>query len=463
MKISNPRHAGRGDAALLPREALPEMESESALRMESGVVTGCEDDPRDGEDSLGKALRGQEMGSLDEYEADQRLPLERDWDTEGKEELNEIEADILFKVTSMAKEQDDESSDSGMESDGDSDVDTESETESDDDDDDYDPNKTTGSRRRVGTSKSSKNVNTKRMPKQAAKDDGKRKSKPKKHISYEFCPPAHRLPILRLLSKHFCLHPLLPERHGQTRSSNEIYRDSVREMYLQCKNNQLREVWAYMWVNWYSPVKWRLWARSSYDQAISCRRTTMVVEAMWRNYKRLVLYLHNRPRVDFATYALVTQTLPSYRHKLLRMTNNPREGRAPALHGEQAPIHKEWLTLYDRKSNGTYDTNIEEWRCSCGYQKYNSYMLCKHLVQLLPRPGPDWWATVIRRPTIPFYDIRGLLSPEARAQVPEPDELGNYSWLKRMHGGRCEPNIQAIPSLPVCIHHFNAFTLTWYA
>ena len=402
--------------------------------MESGVVTGCEDNPEDGDGGLEKVLHGQEMGSLDEYEANQLLPLERDWDSKGEEELGEIEADILFKVTSMAKEQEDEASDSSTESDGDSDINTESEMDSDHGDDDYNPNKTIRSSRRAGMSKPSKKVDPKRIPKQAPKDNSTRKSKPKKHISYEFCPPAHRLPILRLLSKHFCSHPLLPERHGQPRSSCEIYRDSVREMYLQCKNNQLREVWAYMWVNWYCPSKWRLWARSSYAQAICCRRTTMVVEAMWRSYKRLVLYLHNCPRVDFATYALVTQTLPVYRHKLLRIISNPREGRAPALHGKQAPIHNAWLTLYDTKISGTYDTNVEKWTCSCGTQKYHSYMLCKHLVQLLPRPGPDWWATVIRRPTIPFYDIRGLLSPEARARVPEPDELGNYSWLMRMQG-----------------------------
>jgi hypothetical protein len=144
-----------------------------------------------------------------------------------------------------------------------------------------------------------------------------------------------RLPIIRLLSKHFCLHPLLPERHGKTRSSKEIYRDSVHEMYIHCTRNNLCEVWAYMWVNWYTPEKWQLWARSSYDKAISRRRTTMVVEAMWRNYKRLVLYLHNRPRVDFATYALVTQTLPAYRHKLLRILHDPRAGGPLLLLGSK--------------------------------------------------------------------------------------------------------------------------------
>ena len=176
------------------------------------------------------------------------------------------------------------------------------------------------------------------MPEQAAKDRGMQKSHPKIHISYEFCPPAHWLPILHLLLKHFCLHPLLPEWHGKAQSSKEIYCDSVHELYIHCTRNNLCKVWAYMWVNWYSPEKWKLWACSSYKKAISHRRTTMVVEVMWQNYKCLVLYLHNHPGVDFATYALVTQTLPAYRYKLCRILHNSHEGRAPTLSGKQPQI-----------------------------------------------------------------------------------------------------------------------------
>jgi hypothetical protein len=111
--------------------------------------------------------------------------------------------------------------------------------------------------------------------------------------------------------------------------------------------------------------------------------------------------------------------------------------------------------LYDRKIKGQYDIDLTRWVCSCGTQKFHSYMLCKHLVQAVPRPSPDWWATVIRRPTIPFYDIRNLLSPADRAQLPEPEELGNYVWLKRMHGEQFDSNTAVLSSSLVCIYHFN--------
>ena len=177
----------------------------------------------------------------------------------------------------------------------------------------------------------------------------------------------------------------------------------------------------------------------------------MVIEAMWQNFKRLVLYLYNCPRVDFATFALVMQALPGYRHKLLRILNDPREGQATTLHGEQIPIKKVWLLLRDRPINGEYITKVDEWTCSCGRQKFHSYLLCKHLIQEVARPPPEWWATIVQRHTPPFYNVHKLLTPEARAIAPEPEVLGNCLWLARMPDTSVGPNAPAVPALPVRI------------
>ena len=364
--------------------------------MESRVVDGEEGDLSDDEDGLGKLFRRQEKGQLVEYEDEnQQLPFKPHWDSEGEDELSETEADILFQATKLAMERDEEAEGFNQGSSEDSDISTESEQEGGDSDYSYTPSKNPAGRIHAGMSKPSKKVNAKVATKRVATDDGGQKRKAKKQLSYEFCPLIHRVSILRLLSKHFCLHPLLPEQHGQPRSSEQIYRDSVYEMYLHCKNNQLHEVWAYLWSSWYSSDKWKLWARSAYPYAIPRKRTTMVVEAMWRNFKRLVLHLHNHPRVDFATYALVTQALPSYRNKLVRILDDPRKGRATNLTGEQIPIKKAWLLLLNKEIKGKYDTNVVHWTCSCSAQKYHSYLLCKHLVQALPHPDPDWWTTVV--------------------------------------------------------------------
>jgi hypothetical protein len=138
----------------------------------------------------------------------------------------------------------------------------------------------------------------------------------------------------------------------------------------------------------------------------------MLVEALWRNYKRMVLYHYNRPCVDLATYALVTQGIAPYCLRFNRIVKNPRDGRAKGLQGEQCPIQHAWLALCSRLIKGTYDTDVTCWLCSCGAQKYHSYLLCKHLVQELPLPSPDWWANVVQWHTPPFYDVLDLLSEE---------------------------------------------------
>lgn len=157
----------------------------------------------------------------------------------------------------------------------------------------------------------------------------------------------------------------------------------------------------------------------------------MVVEALWRNYKRMVLNHHNRPRVDLATYALVTQGIPPYRVRLNRIVRDPRDGRAKTLRGEQVPIKRAWLALLKRPIKGSYETDVKLWLCSCGAQKYHSYLLCKHLVQMLPIPGENWWADIVRRHTVPFYNIRGLLPESERESAPSPDAMGPRYWTRQ--------------------------------
>ena len=409
-----------------------------------GQANVNDNDISDAEDGLRWAICRQEAGTLQEYEDDaQPLPSEPSWDSEGEDELTGDEADIMAEATQLAMDRDEETDDKSGESDEDSDVESGSEGKGGGNDSDYVPNQIRGRYRRHSMSITKNKKGKGAEHNKTAKDEMKKRTLNKKPL-YKFCPLLHCLSILRLLAKHFCQHPLLPERHGQPRSAQQIHRDAVYETYLHCKNNQLREVWGYLWTNWYAADKWKLWACSAYPYAIPRKRTTMVVEAMWCNFKRLVLHSYNRPRVDFATYALVTQALPPYRRKLNRILDDPRKGRASFLNGEQVPIKKAWLTLLEREIKGQYETDVLMWTCSCGAQKYHSYLLCKHLVQKLPRPDANWWTTIVRRHTPPFYDIHTLLSPEDRARAPEPEELGNCSWLARMPGETNDPGTPVV-------------------
>lgn len=131
--------------------------------------------------------------------------------------------------------------------------------------------------------------------------------------AYIFCPALHRLTILRLFAKHASQHPLLPERHGDTRSAELLRRDAVTEMYRHCEVNRLCKVWAYLWNSWYRPERWNLWTRAAHPIAIPAHRTTMMVEALWRNLKCLTFQSFNRPPLDLATYAIIMKVIPPYR------------------------------------------------------------------------------------------------------------------------------------------------------
>ena len=260
---------------------------------------------------------------------------------------------------------------------------------------------------------------------------GKQCTRKVKDTNYMYCPLSHHLSILHLVGKHFCQHPILRERHGQSRTRQQIHRDAILEKYYHCYTKNLREAWAYLWTNWYAPGKWELWARSLYERAIPRRRTTMVVEALWRNYKRMSLNNHNRPRVNLAVYALVTQAVPPYRVCLNEIVDDPRNGHAKSLRGEQVLIKTVWLALRKRLIGGSYDTDEKLWLCSCGAQKYHSYLLCKHLVQKVALPDERWWAEVVRRHTVPFYNIIDLLPKSEQASAPRPDAMGLRYWTRQ--------------------------------
>lgn len=91
-----------------------------------------------------------------------------------------------------------------------------------------------------------------------------------------FCSTLYRDTIITMMEKHFCAHPLIP---GYAPPSREgIRRWAVQQMYLFCVENELPEVWAYLWENWYRSGRWNLWARSAHDE-IPILKTTMMVEA----------------------------------------------------------------------------------------------------------------------------------------------------------------------------------------
>ncbi|KAJ7217809.1 hypothetical protein GGX14DRAFT_343017, partial [Mycena pura] len=104
---------------------------------------------------------------------------------------------------------------------------------------------------------------------------------------YVFCPKAHRKGLLHLAAKHFVQHPFFPDCNGKHHSGPKLRHQAVAEMYQYCKARNLREMWGYMWANWYSPWRWVLWVWSADPNRLSWLRTTMTVENHWKHIKHI--------------------------------------------------------------------------------------------------------------------------------------------------------------------------------
>ncbi|KAL0945140.1 hypothetical protein HGRIS_004293 [Hohenbuehelia grisea] len=79
-----------------------------------------------------------------------------------------------------------------------------------------------------------------------------------------FCGPELRAQIIDMMEAHLCAHPLIP---GYAHPSPCAIREwAVWMIYEYCVGNDLREVWAYLWENWYRRGRWELWARAPYAE-----------------------------------------------------------------------------------------------------------------------------------------------------------------------------------------------------
>ena len=91
-----------------------------------------------------------------------------------------------------------------------------------------------------------------------------------------FCPLELRDIVVGMMERHFCAHPLIP---GYSFPSPEgIKAWAVKQIYELCVQNDLPNLWAYLWENWYRRGRWELWARSGNPVEIPRLKTTMLVE-----------------------------------------------------------------------------------------------------------------------------------------------------------------------------------------
>ncbi|KAF8838873.1 hypothetical protein BDN67DRAFT_991114 [Paxillus ammoniavirescens] len=128
----------------------------------------------------------------------------------------------------------------------------------------------------VGDMGSEKKLTIKLLPRPINEQGAKMKEEKFSNEKRTFCPDEFREAIVNMMEEHLCAHPLIP---GYSHPSRAGIREwAVKQMHQFCTQNDLQEVWAYLWENWYCAGRWELWACSCYHE-IPVLKTTMILES----------------------------------------------------------------------------------------------------------------------------------------------------------------------------------------
>lgn len=298
-----------------------------------------------------------------------------------------------------------------------------------------------------------------------------------------FCPKEFRQIILQKFRTHFHQHPEIPigDEAGTLLSAEEIHYGAAQDMYEFCFENDLSQVWAYMWNRWYTPKQWCLWARAACD-AIPRIKTTMIVESLWKHLKHRDLAQFNRPRLDLVTHLVITNVLPRVTRTLAYIRGMRRLGRPQEPVAWQTDIRSMWLDMSrcdelrlmdkqlkclksarntkgraeglelleaeETREHGTYHTDIERWTCDCPSFAPNRFLICKHLVREankhlkdLPLGSLKFFLDLRHYHYPPYYHIPGIHTdrPESASSSDEEEEVQILALGRGSEGSQVVP------------------------
>lgn len=221
-----------------------------------------------------------------------------------------------------------------------------------------------------------------------------------------------RYTVLEIFCLPYNAHLLIPDRNGTYRSPEAIHRESATEMYEWCRARNYYLLWAYLYVNWYKPGQWELWARSMNVQEIPVLKTTMVIESHWRKIKHDYLHRFNRPRIDLVLWVLTSQIVPNAINRMEAIQNGDC---CKATASWRKAFKKQWKQLKDReidpKSIQRYHTNPATWTCACNGFLLSRFLVCKHIIHCYnPISNPvKFFSEVRRQSSRPFWVDKQLI------------------------------------------------------
>jgi hypothetical protein len=211
--------------------------------------------------------------------------------------------------------------------------------------------------------------------------------------------------VLDIFARHFNAHPLIPDRNGTYRTPVQIHRECTAEIYAWCRARNYFRLWAYLWINWYKPGQWELWARSVNASEIPVLKTTMIVESHWRKIKHDYLHRFNRPRIDLVVWILTNAVIPAEIDRMRAISSG--NDRIASASWRKA-FKKEWKTLINRpvepQNVQRYHTDPRKWTCSCDAFVLSRFLICKHILHCyVDISDPiSFFSRVLRHRSSPF-------------------------------------------------------------
>jgi hypothetical protein len=234
--------------------------------------------------------------------------------------------------------------------------------------------------------------------------------------------------VLEIFSRHYNAHPLIPDRNGTYRSPEAIHRECINEMYSWCRARNYLRLWAYLYVNWYKPGQWTLWARSANAKEIPVLKTTMIVESHWRKLKHDYLHRFNRPRIDLVIWVLISRVIPNALDRLEAIKNG--DSRKVTASWRKA-FKKQWKQLQSQPVEPTsiqrYQTNPTKWACACDAFLLSRFLICKHIIHCYDSIADPakFFSKVRRQRSSPFWLDKQLVLREEYKELGISDLIAN--------------------------------------
>ncbi|KAJ8090975.1 hypothetical protein PM082_024899 [Marasmius tenuissimus] len=218
-----------------------------------------------------------------------------------------------------------------------------------------------------------------------------------------FCPRHLHQPILDMMEQHHCAHPMIPGYSTPTPEGIRYW--AAKQVYDYCYTNDLRELWAYLWENWYRAARWKLWARSSYPSEIPRLKTTMILESHWKQLKHAYLDHFSNPRIDFLIWIVVVRAGNAYLNSFQHIAVD--NGHWTHRSSWRKDFKREWKRSKNAEIslplNPKYRPDPCSWACTCPYFISSWFLVCKHLIQQVHDVDPVFFWEVQRNRSTPWY------------------------------------------------------------